>query len=249
MTTTEPTTTPLTEVEPVIAKAIEGINHRTITYQELLSVVAHKVEPEKPPAKLPVAAEITAEQKKALGNIPKVFGQVVPGPRRILTEVELSQLMAETDSLDTVKAMAEKRKDAIRTTVFNHFDLRYEAYLRETCGDDEETYKTLLAATPRDKDGHYVVANEERPLGQSKLFRRAVRAGSVSINPVELQRLIDGPVGTEGHDDWLAMTEQVRVLREDLIMARLREKPALVSVLAKVTTEGNPVPVFTQPKA
>ena len=229
-------TKPGTDISPVTTVVVPA-NLGSIKYDDLLKVVARSAEPEKVGAKLPTPAKIKPSEKTAIETLPTVFGVVVPASRRVLTDEEVTALMAELGTIDVVGNLTKKRKDDIRTTLFNHWDVEYEAtHTTEEC-----------AATPRNKDGHYVT--EAQVDGEEISYQRTVREGTVSMDPKRLEEIAKDPEYPQfTWQDYLAMTEQTRVVREDKVMDQIRNKPELVEILSLVTTRGNKVAAFSPKK-
>lgn len=213
-------------VRQVQAKIDEGV----VSLSDLLKVVASKPDPLPAPAHLPLPAQITTEQRKALERLPEVFGQVVPVERRDLLPSEIKALYAERDTLDEIEKLAADRKAAIRTTVCNHLDVVFES-------DSEKA--TEPVASERDKDGHYVAPGKAPIPDTDRCFSREVRSGSPSLNSELLKALVEA--GELDHEDYLEMTTQVRVVDENKVMLKLKKKPQLVQAIAKATTMGRSV--------
>lgn len=212
--------------EALVRQVVAKIEDGAVSLSDLLKIVAAKPDPLPVPEHLPLPAQITPDQRKALERLPEVFGRVVPVERCSLQPVEVKALHVERETLDEIEKMAAKRKEGIRTAVCNHLDVLFE-----------RTQAEEAQAAPRDKDGHYVVAGKTPIPDSDKCFSREVRGGAVALSPALLQALVEA--GELEHDDYLAMTTQERVLDENKVMLRLKKKPNLVSVLAKATTVGH----------
>jgi hypothetical protein len=91
--------------------------------------------------------------------------------------------------------------------VFNHLDVEAE----RVDGFDPET-------APYDKDGHYVLPGTLTVTTEaSSTFKRETRGSAPSIGEADLKALADDPDHPEfTHADYLAMTEQTRVVGERL---------------------------------
>lgn len=166
----------------------------------------------------PAPTAITDSQRAALAQVTEVYGSVVPTERRSLTPAEVESLMAERLVLDEVKKMVEARSESLRTTVFNHLDVEAEA-----AGVPE--------GTGVDKDGHYILAGETVGTEAGKKFRREVRTSAPTLNADALKGLVDS--GDLAHDDYLAMTTQVRVVDENKVMLTLKKRPELIGAVTK----------------
>lgn len=213
-----------TELDVLVQQALVQINSGSITLADLLKALSPKQQSAPVPAVLPKPAEIAEKQRAAMAKVPDVFGQVVPTERRALEPVEVKALVEEKQTLDTVKKMAETRLKDITLTVHNHLDVEIEAALPE-------------ADRPiRDDNGHYIVAGEAPAPGEEQQFTREVKnyAASLSVEGLQLQEAL----GLLSHEDFLAMTSQVRVVDEAKVMQAVRKKGELVHVLAAATTAG-----------
>lgn len=189
---------------------------------DLVATLAPPASPGAPPSRAPLPAAITDAQHAALERLPEVFGSVVPTERRALSSDEVALLREERETVDTVAKMAAARKDDIAVTINNHFDCLLEA---EGVPEDVQT----------NKNGHYVVAGRA-PAGEGKVWSREVRRGSSSIDPAELKAMAEDPDIPEfTHDDYLAMTEQVRVVEENRFMLHLKKNPHLLPIVARAT--------------
>ncbi len=245
MTTTAPTATAeeteagaaLERVQQAIAKITSG---DSISYSDLLKLVAPAPVLPPPPAKAPPLPSITDEQRRALARVVEVFGVVVPDSRRTLTAPEVSSLIQERLVLDEIATLAADRKDGIRTTVCNHLDCQIEEDAATVVAEGGEEPEM----PPRDDKGHYVKAGKAAAPGQPKQFSREVRSGAVTVDPELLRTLADDPtfqaeLAAAGvsftHADYLVMTRQVRVVDEAAVMIALRQKPGLVHALRLAT--------------
>jgi hypothetical protein len=230
-TTTETAETPSTELDRLVSAAVEKVESGTLTMAALLKALSpNPVEPAAP-AKPPMAAVITDEERKALARVVEVFGKVVPTERRALQPTEVDALVEEKQVLDQIKKMAEKRlADGVRPAVFNHFDTEAEA----AEGFDPED-------TLRDKDGYYVLDGEATGTGSTGMrFTRETREGAPTLDATALKALAEDPE-FEGfdHKDYLSMTTQVRVLDESKVMLALKKNPRLVMAVAQATKPGS----------
>jgi hypothetical protein len=214
-------------LEAVPKEALDGINTGSITWANLarLLVRDRPTEVAPRPTKLPIPARITEEQILAMKRLLEIFGSVVPTVRRALEPKERAALMDERLVIDTVAAMAEGRKEGIRTTVLNHLDVTKES---------NNGGQPLDTAT--DKDGHYLADDKDIvTAGDSdKVFSWETSTFEPEINLAKLKALSDDPDEPMfTHNDWLAMTEQTRVWDEHKTMALLKRRPELLSIIAR----------------
>lgn len=202
-----------------ISRLNEG---KIVKLSDLVKEIAPPPAAPSAPAKTPLPAVITEEQRQALERFTEVFGSVVPTERRALTPDESALLGQERDTVDTVLKMAEARKESIKVTVANHLDV-----LLEEQGVPKDATK--------DANGHYVVAQKE-PAADGFVWSREVRQGSSNLDPATLKALVDDPDFPEfTHQDYLAMTEQVRVIEENRFMLHLKKNPQLLRAIQQAT--------------
>lgn len=222
------------ELAPVIKEAVAKVKAGSIDFDDLLKLVAPPAERLPLPAKLPSPAKITDDERTALGKLTRVFGKVVPTERREITAAEVDLLLEEREVLKTIEGLVERRKDDIRTTVLNHFDLAYEATLPR----DDNGAPVVPDDVYRDKDGHYVVGQHINGAESEKCFSGEPRKGSVVVTAADLEAL-EGQ-GEITHEDYLSMTEQTRSFDQNKAMLYLKRKPGLIAKLAKVSRRGTP---------
>lgn len=215
---------PAAELDALVQQALVQINSGSVSLADLLKALSPKQQSAPVPAVLPKPAEIAEKERAAMARVPDVFGQVVPTERRALEPVEVKALVIEKQTLDEVKKMAARRLDDIVITVHNHLDVEIEEAL-------EEANRPL-----RDEKGHYVSAGQAPAPGEDQQFTREVKnyAASLSLESLKLRENL----GLLSHEDFLAMTTQIRVIDEAKIMQVLRKKPELIKDIAAATTAG-----------
>jgi len=173
-------------------------------------------------AKVPLPVAITPKQKEALERLELLFGIIAPEEVRELTQFEQDCLMDERLTIDEIADMIESRKADIRTIVLNHIDA-------ENAQDTEY---------PRDKNGHILKAAKLPPSsGQTFSWEVANRGGTLDVTAL---KALD-EVGEIDHDDYLAMTDQVRVVNEAKVMELLKKKPELINKLGAAVTKKSQV--------
>src|SRR5690606_11069532 len=94
------------ELDRLVKMTVEQINDGAVTLDKVLATIAPQPVEEAAPATLPVPREITQEEEQALVKVSEVFGKVTPTERRKLTPEEISKLIEEKETLDTLKKMA-----------------------------------------------------------------------------------------------------------------------------------------------
>lgn len=225
----DPAQEPSKSLEEIVRLVAARLNDGSISFDALLKAVAPK-EPLPEAAKpVPSVAVITHAQRAAIGRLNEVFGKVVPTAARKLQPAEVSDLVEEKRVLDQLKKLVEDRHEGMRTTVFNHLDI-----------EAEEGGLTRRARL--DKRGHFVLPGEALAApGTGQKFTREVREGTIHLNHDTLKGLVDRPDLDFTHEDYLAMTTQVRDVDEHKIMLALKKKPSLINVIAEATERGAPV--------
>jgi hypothetical protein len=207
--------------QPVLDKVIAG----RITLADLLKEIS-PTEPvalvPMPQAPLPVA--ITVKQREALDRVTEVFASVVPKTRRALEPREVHAIIEERMTLDELEDLAEKRKDAIRTTICNHLDVK-----AEQSGEATDA--------PRDAKGHYVLKGKAGVPDMPKVFSRELRTNAPTLDVEALEEMVQA--GELDRADFLAMTTQTRIVDENKVMLALKKDPSLVRVLAQATRPGS----------
>jgi thioesterase domain-containing protein len=168
---------------------------------------------------------ITDEEQEAIDTLPDFYGSVVPTTRRELAPIELADLFNERRVLDLVLAVVARRKEDIRTSVLNHFDV------------EAEKAGTVDAETPRDKDGHYILAADVPIPGAGVKYAWEVSQGAADISSADLKEALS-------HEDWLAVTEPVRVFDEHKAILHLKKRPQLLATLAGIVRPGKPKGAF-----
>jgi hypothetical protein len=250
---TDTAETTSTALEPVPSTVLKGLNEGSVTYDKLVALLAPPPAPTGfvPTAKLPTPAEITPKERISLTRLMEVFGKVVPTERKALTIDEIGLLIDERQVLDDLLKLLASRKEDIRTTVLNHFDVEAEKAGRAIPVDEvDEDGKIVKHATERNKDGFYLLPDEVVAPGRDNKFKRGVTEGSPSINLAKLAELADDPnFPLLSHQDYLDMTEQVRVVRPDRVMDKLRKNPALAAAIRECVSTSSNTAVLTFPKA
>lgn len=186
--------------------------------------------PERP---VPVLA-LEESEVQALLDLPKVIeGVRLPTTPRVLEDAEKRDVIRLKDAADAAKKAAEKAILAAKVSFFNHAD---EIAVQRGEVDD---------STPITSEGWYVVEDKHSGsvAGEGKKPVREVKRGSVSLSAEDLKALVDS--GDLEHDDYLALTRQVRVVDESRLAEVLQRKPHLIEVVDKAVKVGAPQASFT----
>lgn len=215
------------ELDALVRQAVLAVQEGKVGFGDVLQVLAPKPQIEPVPETLPIPKSITEDQNRAIDRIREVFGKVIPTVRRTLAPDEVTKLLDEKETLDQLKKMAESRHEDIRTTIFNHLDVEAE----ET-GIPEGTFKG--------RSGHWVMGGEVRGESDSpSKFTREVRHTAPSLNLGMLEALVDDPDVEFDRKDFLAMTDQVRVVNEHKVMIALKKNPKLIHAIAQAINPGS----------
>ena len=181
-----------------------------------------------PPERYDIPVHVTAVKG---GDVEKACLEVVElepvtvVERRKLAPTELAWLDDERTHLDNLAKYIEARKDAHRAMIFNHLDVELE----------EAIEGTDLPVPEVDSKGHYIAAGSVvTPSGRK--FTRELRTEAPVLTAEALLAVSED--GALSHDDYLAMTSQVRVLDEEKTMLLLRTKPQLVEAIARAAKPG-----------
>jgi hypothetical protein len=238
------------ELEPAIAGALELLKDKPETklddLAELVAVVeAVAVSAEAAPwPALPKHIELTEECRRAMDALPGVFGKVELGDkRRSLTAAELKLLTSEVTVIGLISKVLGPRLDAIKETIRVHMDVDAEergVAVARQLADAGGT--VIVAATPRDQSGHYLLAGpgkpHEIPVG-SVVWQQQYSAGAAKPNDAELKAALDA--GDIDRKTWLAITREVRKFDAVKFSAFLRKNPRDgLRVLRRITRKGRP---------
>lgn len=189
-------------------------------------LVASKVKPgEAKELVFPTPVEVTDSVAKAIREIGKLFNKVAPESARALDQAEIAHLTAEAEALVELGKLFGTRLDNIKEYVRNHADST-----GETTGE-------------KDSQGHNVVSAPKEPFvvkvpGSNTHWSNEYRNGTVSNKTNKIQDMYDK--GELTHDQYLALTTQVRVPDEDKIRDYVL-KTGDLELLEKLTEVGRPV--------
>lgn len=171
----------------------------------------------------------------ALEHLPGVFGLVAPGEVRTLTVEEQETLVDERLTIDVVEKELGKRKEDIKVTMHNHFDAEVvaERQARSDAGQD------LPPEPPVHKDGFFI-SKASTNLNTTHQFTRETtgKASTLTVSALG-QAEADGVIT---HKQYLAMTQQVRVVAPDNVMDEVRKANSpeqFLEALAKYATPGS----------
>ena len=164
--------------------------------------------------------------------------------RRSLTDKEIAAITAERVILTQIGAALAARDKIIAETIRVHMDVDAEEKGLAIPADktDPATGQVIVAATPRDQNGHYLLAGPQQPhqvpAGPVQ-WSQEYSAAAPMPSDGELQAAYQ--VGSITREDYLAVTREVRSF--DAIRARelIRSAPARgLAVLRRITVGGTP---------
>ena len=211
------------DLQALTSSVVAEINKGTLSFNDLLKALSPQQTSEPVPAVIPTAKAITPKQSAAMEKVATVYGRVVPTERRTLEPVEAEALVEEKQTLDEVKKMATSRLEDITVTIHNHLNVALE--------ESGKAEGVLL-----DGKGNYIAEGRVGGPGQEQEFAREVKNYAASLN-------IDGlkeaeALGLLSHEDYLAMTRQVRVVDEARVLEVLGKKPEVLAAIQHATVPG-----------
>jgi len=237
-----------------VTKAVDGV----ISLGELLKVLDT---PDKAAAIVPVLPKVvvpTSDQANAaLTLVETIKAAPVPTERRMLTPDEIKALLDERAQLDEIEKLLKDRKAAMRTTIFNHLDVKTEdgistlKLMHELRENAPETFTKVAADSGLNPDDlpavpeymtdaeaeHYLVPGSAGVVDRSKVFRRELRTEAPVLTAEGLAMLEDQ--GSLTHDEFLALTSPVRVVDEAKVLLWLRSHAAKAPLLRDAMTHGS----------
>ena len=244
------TDTPGADVEPVLAGALALLREQPeITLEDLAAQVAVAVVPAvsaeaQPFPRLPKEVTLTEEVLAAMKNLPKAWGGVQIKDRRSLTREEIASLTAERVIITMIGSALAAREKTISETMRVHMDVEAEesGVAIPAAKVDPGTGEVIVAATPRDQNGHYLLAVSGSPhqvVSGPVAWSQEWSASAPAPSDGELQAAFEA--GEITSEDYNSVTRMVRVF--DPIKARgfIRRSPARgLAVLRRITRSGTP---------
>lgn len=188
----------------------------------------------------PKQIEMTPEAQAAIDALPSVFNQVAPEGPKILTDDELVALYGEREVLRAAMAPLSERDEVIKEIVRHHMDLVAEQANVAVPKDIVRDGQVIAPATPRDSNGHYVIASKGNPervrIPQTnQAWSREYREGRVNFTDAATDLLDLYEAGEITREEYLAFTRETRVFDETKAMDALRKDPErYVPILARI---------------
>lgn len=196
--------------------------------------------------KLPLEREYTTELDEQVRQVRGVFGRVNPESRRTLSDRELTMVREEHRVLDFVSKALNDRVEDLKEYVRTSIDVSAEeqGIAVPKSKVDTETGEVIVAATPRDAKGHYILAKEKNPFkvainGTGEAYSQEFKKGKVSVDGEKLLDLYEA--GEISREEYLAFTRETRVLDEGKAGEFIRKNSERgLEILKKITTQGPP---------
>jgi len=243
------TSTPTTDIEPVLAGALQLLRDKPeITLEDLAAEVAAaipaKVSPEAQPfPALPRKVAIPGTFTAALQILLDMLNSVELDSRRSLAQTEVDLLTREKNVITAVGTVLAAREKAISEIIRVHMDVAAEeagvAIPRDQAAPDGTV---IVAATPRDQNGHYLLAGPQAPHQVQSgpvAWSQEYGASAPAPSDGELQAAFEG--GEITAEDYNSVTRLVRVFDPIKARAYIRKSPARgLSVLRRITRGGTP---------
>lgn len=179
-------------------------------------------------SKLPTTVQVTPAQIQAVRSLYGILETTeVPSERRTLTGFEHKNLMDLVTTAKAARSAAERAEEAVRTAVFNHFDVELES-MPGVSRDD----------LPRDVKGFYQVAGELEVDGLGKRFVRELAQAAPEITARDFKELRDA--GLISRAEYYTVTRKAdvpRVVDEDGLLAKLKD-PKFAKIVSEVIRPG-----------
>jgi hypothetical protein len=214
----------MTSLVPQAGQTVEKAKSLT----DALKTLANR-KPAASPQKASEAPRVVPVSPEAFDAISRLSDELraveLPSERRSLTVQERVALMELADDAKKAKQATEDAVAAVKTAVFNHFDVGLE--------EDED-------ALPLDAKGeHYLVAEELPVPGTGKKFVRQLAESAPQISAPKIKKLWDE--GKISRSVYYRITRQPVVPREvdeEGLLDELKRNPELFSVLGEAITPG-----------
>jgi hypothetical protein len=192
--------------------------------------------------KLPDPLEVTAATRKSFGILGKLFNQVIMTSRRSLAEKELADLGAEYEGLKDVEKLVGERVDQIKEYIRTHQDCVAEEAGLAFPKDVIRNGNVIAHATPRDANGHYLLAAPKDPNdtvipGLNKRFSNQFSSGQTKQDLAYITRAFEA--GEIDETAYKACTRVVRMPDAHKVSEYVM-KTGNVSLLSKIVKRGRP---------
>lgn len=189
---------------------------------------------------LPKPLTATTEIRAALSILSKTFNKVTVTDRRTMQPEEIGSIGVEMEAIKAVGKLLAEREEALKEYVKTHQDVEAEEKGLAFPKDVMRGGKTVAEATPRDKDGHYILAAKGEPVdteipGTTLRFSTQFSSGRASENlGAIVQMFEDGEIDEAAYK---AMTEVRRVPTAEKVRAYVL-KTGRTDILGKIVKKG-----------
>jgi hypothetical protein len=190
---------------------------------------------------VPKPLEANDSVREALARLSSNFNQVVVTERRTMDDEELAVLGDEYENLQVVAELLKTRAEQVKEYVRTHQDVAAEEAGQAFPKDIVRNGETIIKATPRDANGHYILAapkapeKTEVPGTNGKNFSSEYRNGRTTVDLSAITRAYER--GEIDEKTYLACTRVQRVPDAEKIRAYAL-KTGDTSILARVVTKG-----------
>lgn len=163
---------------------------------------------------VPQPLEASKEVRDALKTLSQLFNKVSVEERRTMTEEELAQVGPELEAIQRVKKLLGVREDLIKEYARTHQDVEAEEQGIAFPKDVYRNGNLIAHATPRDANGHYLLAvkgiSQDTPVpGTTLRFANQFVSGKVTEDLSAIVKAYEA--GEISEDVWKQMTEVRRV--------------------------------------
>lgn len=192
---------------------------------------------------IPKVVKVTPKVAAAVDALSLTVARDTPAltvlERRTLTEAEIDLLSDERIALDVLAKYVEARKEAMRSMIFNHFDVKVEEAVAVAAANADLPDEERLPLPPLDDKGeHYLMADVVPTSDGEKKWVRQLSEKAPTLTADALDEVAHTKAVGDAftHDDYLACTRQVRVLDEEAMLIRMRTKPEIIAA-ARIAAE------------
>lgn len=232
----------MTELMPLTRSAklaYKGMALREIAEDALDGGIPAEAAPEDFP-ELPTPLEATEEIRKALRTLSQTFNKVTVSDRRTLSTEELAQIGVEYEAIQKVIKLIKTREDQVKEIVRTHQDVEAEEQGQAFPYDITRHGKVIAEATPRDANGHYLLAAKGTPNdlaipGTTLKFSNQFSSGRTTENLGAIEQMfLNGEITEAAYKE---MTITRRVPDADRIKSYVI-RTGEVSILSRIVKKG-----------
>jgi len=189
---------------------------------------------------LPTPLTATTEIRQALKVLSSTFNKVTVTDRRTMRPEEIGSIGVEMEAIKAVGKLLSEREEILKEYVKTHQDVDAEEQGLAVPKDVVRGGKVVTPATPRDKDGHYILAAKGEPVdteipGTTLRFSTQFSSGRTSENLGAITEMYEA--GELTKEEYYAMTEVRRVPTAEKIRAFVL-KTGRVELLSRTVKKG-----------